>query len=173
MLDKIRDHYISIYNLEHAHSICYWDQTSMMPKNSYLARANAMAELERIIHEKRISPDILNLINMELSTCNISDDISSALLSAKREIEIKSIIPGKLMHSIKMASMRCETSWVKNKGTNNWGAYSKDLSLVITLMREKATIVSEQLSISPYEALLNEHEPGISVKVLDRIFSEV
>lgn len=67
----------------------------MMPKNSYLARANAMAELERIIHEKRVSPDILNLINMELSTYSVSDDTSRALLSAKREIEIKSLIPGK------------------------------------------------------------------------------
>lgn len=173
MPDKILDHYNSIYNLEHAHSICYWDQTTMMPKNSYLARANAMAELEYIIHEKRSSLEILNLIDRELSIYSIPDDKRIALLSAKQEIEIKRLIPGKLMQSIKMASMLCEASWIKNKETNNWDEYYKDLSLVIILMREKASIISEKLNISSYEALLNEHEPGISVRALDSLFSDI
>lgn len=147
MLDKIKSHYVSIYNLEHIHSICYWDQTTMMPNNSYLARANAMAELELIIHKKRVSPEILSFIEKELSNHNILDENRIALLSARQEIKIKNIIPSQLMQAIKLASLCCEASWMKNKKTSNWIIYSKDLSLVLNLVREKAERISQHLSV--------------------------
>ncbi|EKT57101.1 carboxypeptidase M32 [Providencia burhodogranariea] len=173
MLDKIKNHYISIYNLEHAHSICYWDQTTMMPNNSYLARANAMAELELIIHEKRVSPEIFNLIEKALFGHDILDEKWIGLQSARQEIILKGIVPSNLMKAIKLASLCCEASWIKNKKNNNWNIYSKDLSQLLNLVREKAERVSQYLSISPYEALLNEHEPGISIKILNELFNEI
>ncbi|NRN27945.1 carboxypeptidase M32 [Photorhabdus heterorhabditis] len=172
-LSDIKEYYRSIYNIEHLMDICYWDQTTMMPENSFLARAEALSEAELIIHEKKTSQVIFDAVEKLLLDDNLDNITIMALFSAKKEIEQKRLLPISLVKEIKKITCQCEYSWVKNKEINNWQGFSKDLTQLVELIREKADILSEASGISPYESLLNEYEPMMKTDMLDNLFEEI
>ena len=56
---------------------------------------------------------------------------------------------------------------------NDFAATLPGLERILTLEREIAAVKADRLGTSPYEALLDQYEPGASVAEIDRLFGEI
>jgi carboxypeptidase Taq len=56
---------------------------------------------------------------------------------------------------------------------NDFAAVLPGLERILRIEREIAAVKAERLGTSPYEALLDQYEPGASVAEIDRLFDEI
>jgi len=62
-------------------------------------------------------------------------------------------------------------AWMKARAANDWTIYQKPLQEIVEIKREEAKLVG--FKKHPYNALLEEYEPGATVGQLDKLFSDV
>jgi carboxypeptidase Taq len=81
--------------------------------------------------------------------------------------------PDTLVEDESRACSECEAVWRNARAQNDFPAVLPLLERVLRLEREIAAIKAGHLGSSPYEALLDQYEPGGSVATIDRLFDEL
>ena len=63
--------------------------------------------------------------------------------------------------------------WRRGRLENDFAAVLPGLERILLIERDIAAVKAERLRTSPYEALLDQYEPGASVDEIDRLFDEI
>jgi carboxypeptidase Taq len=72
-----------------------------------------------------------------------------------------------------LVTSRCEQAWRVHRANNDWPAMLPLLEEVVTLSRERAAILGAAKGCSPYDALLDEYEPGVTSATVDEVFADL
>ena len=161
-----------LHHLQHLQAICGWDQATMMPDGGNQARASALAELALIQHQKITAPEIADwLATAESET--LSDEQKANLHEMRRRWQNAALLPEDLVQARSLAGSRCEHAWREQRKNNDWKGFEPNLKVVVDLTREAAQIRAEALELSPYDSLIDLHEPGMTSHQLLRIFNEL
>src|SRR5947208_11039982 len=67
---------------------------------------------------------------------------------------------------------RSEAIWREARPADDFAAALPGLEEMLNLTRQVADAKAEALATSPYEALLDQYEPGGSTALIDRLFDE-
>jgi carboxypeptidase Taq len=82
-----------------------------------------------------------------------------------------------LSESLIMALIRacaaCEAIWRDARANADFAAVRPAFETVLDLVREAAAVKAEKLGLSPYDALLDEYEPGARASDIDRVFARL
>ncbi len=95
------------------------------------------------------------------------------LREMKRRRRHAAAVPAALVEAMSQACSECETVWRKARLANDFAAVLPGLEAVLRLKREIAAVKAEHLGATPYEALLDQYEPGGSVAAIDALFGEI
>src|SRR5437879_1209768 len=107
LLEEIRD-------LDRARAVLEWDERTMMPVGGSLARAQQIATLERLRHERLRSPELGRLVDVLAS---YGEDIpyeseeASLIRIARHDHEKAARVPTKLKEEIALAAVEGEHAW--------------------------------------------------------------
>jgi len=82
-------------------------------------------------------------------------------------------VPGGLVEAESRACSACEAVWRKARAESDFAAVLPGLEQILALEREIAATKAQRFGTSPYEALLDQYEPGASVAVIDRLFDQI
>src|SRR5258708_37608044 len=82
-------------------------------------------------------------------------------------------VPGVLVAALSKACSACEMRWREARPAGDFAAVLAELRRVLALVREVAAAKAAPLGKTPYEALLDEYEPGGSIAAIDRLFDEI
>jgi carboxypeptidase Taq len=82
-------------------------------------------------------------------------------------------VPGDLVEALSHARSASEAVWRQARLNDNFAAALPGLEQVLRLTRGVAAAKSAALNTSPYEALLDQYEPGGSTAVIDQLFDEI
>jgi carboxypeptidase Taq len=160
--------------LEQAISVLHWDAAAMMPAGGAAARAEQLATLRLIAHQHLSAPEIDELLAAAETAGGMLDEWRRSNLREMRRRRAHAVaVPGDLVEAISRACSECELVWRKARPQNDFAAVLPKLERVLGLEREVAAVKAEYLGTSPYEALLDEYEPGGSIAVIDRLFDEI
>jgi carboxypeptidase Taq len=160
--------------LEEAISVLHWDTAAMMPAGAAAARAEQLASLRLIVHEHLTAPSVGDLLSEAETERDSLDAWQRANLREMRRRRVHAAaLSGGLVEAESRACSKCEAIWRKARSENDFAAVLPALEQVLRLEREIAAVKAERLRTSPYEALLDQHEPGGSVATIDRLFDEV
>ncbi|WP_410498505.1 carboxypeptidase M32 [Chitinibacter sp. S2-10] len=161
-----------IYRYEHLLALAGWDQAAMMPPKGNDARGAAMAELGVLIHGLLTDPALASAI--EAAGSDTLNELESAnLREMKRQWEQANLLPASLVEAKTLAGSHCSHEWRTQRANNDWQGFLTNFREVVRLAREEAQLLSQRSGLSPYEALMNKYEPGMTCAELDRIFSDV
>ncbi|WP_127716100.1 carboxypeptidase M32 [Halobacteriovorax sp. HLS] len=161
-----------LHNLAHLGSIVSWDQQTMMPAGSNDARSKAMAEFGVLMHQLSTDPKIGD--NLELAANEDLDSNQRATLrEMRRSYEMATILPEKLVKAKSLAGSKCEHAWRDQRGKNDWSGFLDNFKEVVSLSREEANLRADKSGLTPYDALVDLYEPGMTSKTLDSIFNDV
>ena len=169
---KLENIFNSIELLKTNLSILYWDQEVCMPLGSAQERGKQLALISRIIHDKITSQEAQELCrNAESET--LTEWQKSNLYIIQKQIKLQTTLPGELIEDLSNSTTECLLAWRRARQENNFSIVSNELKKVLLLQKSIATIKSSVLECTPYEALMDENEPGLKTNDLDEIFETV
>jgi carboxypeptidase Taq len=161
-----------LHHFNHLQSIAGWDQAAMMPPKGAEARANAMAEMQGLLHSMRTDPKLAGLL--ERAAGETLDPFAAANLGEiKREWRASNALPQALVEAVSMAGARCEHAWRSQRPANDWPGFLGNFREVLRLAREVAQRLADDTGLAPYDALMDQYEPGTTSAMVDAVFGDL
>jgi len=144
----------------------------MMPAKGNAARAEAMAEIDSLLHRIRTEPKLRGLL--ERAEGEALDDVQRAnLREMNREWRSSNAVPEALVEAKSLAGSHCEHAWQTQRPANDWAGFLENFRPVLRLAREEARHLADDSGLTPYDALLDQYEPGMTSAEIDRLFGDL
>ncbi|MEL6865668.1 MAG: carboxypeptidase M32 [Bacteroidota bacterium] len=159
-------------DIESAYAILGWDKEVNAPPKSNAIRAQQMATLSGMAHEVITDPALGELLHhlSEQSTQlgpKEQKNIQQSLKEYQREQKFSTAF---VMRRSKVYSAAYD-AWMKASAANDFAIYQKALTAIFDIKREEAELLTYE--DHPYNALIDQYEPGAKVKALDVLFADV
>lgn len=169
---QLEQEFRRLFALRGAASILHWDASVMMPRGSAELRGDQLAALEIESHTLLASPKVSRLIERAEAGRDMLDEWQAANLREMRRARDHAIAtPQALVSRLAKATARAEVRWVEAKQQNNFALFAPHLEEVTALVRDKAQLLGKALNLAPYDALVDEFSPGLTVVEIDKIFT--
>ncbi len=156
----------------HLSAIAGWDMATMMPPGGSQARGEALAELAVLEHQILTDKQVGQWLK-QAEQENLNDVEQANLREMARQYQQASLLPEALVEAKSLAGNRCEHAWRSQRPANDWEGFAPNLREVVALSREEAHLRAEANGCSPYEALLDIYEPGMTCATLDGLFADL
>ncbi|MGO0673125.1 carboxypeptidase M32 [Citrobacter werkmanii] len=156
----------------HLSAIASWDMFTMMPPGGSKVRGEALAELSVLEHQLLTDPKVATWIAAAEQE-DLNDVEQANLREMSRLHHQASLLPESLVEAKSLAGSRCEHAWRSQRPANDWEGFSENLKEVVKYSREEARLRADAKGCSPYDALLDIFEPGMTSAQLDVLFSDV
>lgn len=161
-----------LYSLEHAQSMLHADEAINMPAGGGEARADSVSTLAAIYHDLATAPEITDWIEAAKSEVETSGQ-KAALTEFSRLYRNKTCLPSEFVARQTAASMRSEQVWRKARGEGDWKSFLPALEELLRLAREEADMRSTVLGLSPYDALMDQFDPGNRAADITPVFDSL
>ena len=156
--------------LGEAAAILHWDSATMMPEGAGEGRAEQLATLRVASHEGLVDPAVGELIEVASAEPGLDPWQRANLAEMRRRRLHATALPTRLVEALSKACSDCERDWRRARPANDFAGILPKLDRVLTLVREAAQAKAERLGRAPYDALLDEYEPGGSTAEIDGLF---
>ncbi|MDX2131815.1 MAG: carboxypeptidase M32 [Planctomycetota bacterium] len=159
--------------LESAAHLASWDQETYMPAQGAAARAETASILAGLVHERRTSPRLGEL----LATCEgdkglQGDEVARAnLREMRRDYDRLTKLPKDLVAEIAKTTSEAQEVWKKARADNNFALFRPWLEQVVVLMRRKAECLGFREGGESYDALLDLYEPEATAAQIEAVFT--
>ncbi len=170
-LDQLKGHLGEVDDLRKAATLLFWDQRVMMPPGGAQARAEALATVGRMTHERFVADDIGQLLDhlrdFEQSADPDSDD-ASLVRVARRDFEKASRVPPSLTGEMRRASALALSAWGPAKENADYKALLPHLEENLELRHRYVECFEP--GDETYDVLLDDYEPGMKTAEVREIF---
>jgi carboxypeptidase Taq len=172
---------LEIQRINSAASVLSWDQETYMPAGGGQARAEQIAVLQGLAHQKLVSPDIEHLLSEWIDPAtgqaleqpgDLWDEPSRSLLrEVWRDFSRARKLPSDFVVALSRECSLAQQVWAQAKEQNKFSHFLPNLWTVLSLKREEARYLGYK--DSPYDALLDVYEPGSTIAALKPVFARL
>lgn len=170
--EELARHWTRLHRFGHLHAMAGWDRAAMMPTKGSEARAEALAEMDSLLHGLRTEPRLAELLS-QAEREPLEDAARSNLREIRRDWKSSNALPPALVEAQSLATSRCEHAWQTQRPAEDWAGFLDNFREVLRLAREEAKYLSEASGLAPYDALLDKFEPGTTSDEVDRVFGDL
>jgi carboxypeptidase Taq len=167
---QLEDRFRRLGTLREAQAVLHWDMATQMPEGGAAARAEQLAGLKLVCHEIVTDPALPDLLEGAEAQNDLGDWQRANLREMRRSWMHAASVPAALVEAFSKASSACEMAWRAARPANDFQAVLPALARVLDLTREIAALKAERLGKTPYDALLDQYEPGGSEAAIDALF---
>ncbi|HYE62173.1 MAG TPA: carboxypeptidase M32 [Phycisphaerales bacterium] len=151
-----------------------WDQETYMPAAAAGNRAEQQAMLAALVHERKTSPRMGELLAAceSDSALNKSGSESAAnLREIRRDYDLATKLPAELVAELARTGSQAQEAWKHAREKSDFAAFAPWLEKMMALTRRKAEAYGAPKGGELYDALLNEYEPGMTAAEVEKIFT--
>jgi carboxypeptidase Taq len=170
---ELSAHFGRIAALSNAIGILQWDNDAMMPKGASATRADSMALLHVMRHDLTTDRRIGDWLDGAETENELGDWERANIREIRRIYTVETALPADLVAASSRAISACEMKWRQARADSDFVSLLPQLSEVLRLQREIGQAKGEKLGLSPYDALLNDYEPGGRAKKIDALFDDL
>ncbi|MBM3995337.1 MAG: carboxypeptidase M32 [Planctomycetes bacterium] len=160
--------------LESIGALVGWDQHTYMPPKGAGHRAEQMGYLAKTGHAMLTAPRIGELLGeLEgLLAQKATDAIEAVNVREIRRTYDRAVkMPSRLVEEIAKTVSQAQNVWADSRKNSHFASFAPWLEKIVALKREEASAVGYKES--PYDALLDEYEPGATAAQITRVFAEL
>ncbi|WP_448189094.1 carboxypeptidase M32 [Azospirillum sp. sgz301742] len=150
-----------------------WDMQTMMPDGAAEGRAEQTATLSVLAHELMTAPELGDQLAAAEGQGGLDDWQAANLREMRRSHVQATAVPSDLVEATSKATSACEMAWRTARAESDYAALLPSLKEVLRLVREEAQAKGEALGIAPYDALLDDHDPGSRTVRIDALFDDL
>ena len=172
--DQLVTRFHRLASLQEAAAVLHWDMATVMPSGGGDARGEQLATLARLAHEQLTDPEVPDLIGRAQDSAQDLDDWQRVnLTEMERQFRHAAAVPADLVEALTRANRKAEATWREARPKGDFAAVRPDLEEVLRLVREEAAAKGLALGLAPYDALMDQFEPGLRTARLDPIFDDI
>lgn len=161
-----------VIDLRAAIALLQWDQEVNMPPKAAEARGRQLATLSAIAHERFTSADMGALVAEAASEAKTLDyDARRLVEETAHDYEKATRLPTAFVEKLAGAESAAYEAWTRARKESDFGLFKPHLAGIVELLRQKADYFGYQ--DSPYDALLDEYERGMTTKAVREVFAEL
>jgi len=168
--DSYLDHLQGIHALNTALGLLGWDQETYMPPRGLHPRAESRAHLTGLVHD-RVIDDRFGAVLDELSAADLPEDRAASVRETRRDRDRSVKVPRDLVTELAQTTTLAQQAWAGARDADDWPAFAPLLAKVVELKRREAEAVG--YAGEPYDALLDEYEPGAAAADIEPVFAEL
>src|SRR4051812_30590743 len=149
-----------------------WDERTYMPHHGSAFRGDQMALVARLTHEMTTDPKVDEYLAAVEGSALVKDRESSAAINVReirRTYDRAVKLPKELVEELARVTTRAQQVWQEARGRDDFPAFRPWLETIVALKRREAD--AGGYKEHPYDALLDEYEPGATAKQVREGFS--
>ena len=159
-------------DLESAASLLGWDQETKMPSKGVTGRSRVFATMAGVIHERFTAPQLGDDLAALVSDPDGLDDTERAqVLELNRLHERAARVPGDLVRKVAETQSKTTAVWAEARSNNDFDSFAPLLGEMYNLKRKVADALGYESD--PYDALLEEYEPGARIEDVAATLNEL
>ena len=173
-LRDLRDHLAMIQDLQSAAAVLRWDQETNMPPGGAAARAEVLATLSRLAHERFVSTttqDLLDAARPWQDRLDPDSDDAALIRVTQRDFERARKLPAEFVAERARAASRSIQIWRDARPRNDFAAFLPALEHMVELARRTADYLG--YTAHPYDALLDKYEPAMMSREVEHLFGRL
>jgi carboxypeptidase Taq len=164
---RLKSRFARIAALGEAAAVLHWDASAMMPPGGGAARGEQLAALAGLSHELLTAPEVEG----ELAAARAEGEWEEANLSLMRRAHLRATaLPTELVEATARANSACEKVWRQAKAAADFAMVRPHLEEVVKLQRETAAALGAALGMSPYDALMDGYQHGVTAADVAPVF---
>ena len=158
--------------LEHALAILGADEATHMAVGGGAKRAEAMSALAGMYHRQATAPEIADWIEAANGEA-LNAEQQAALGEFRRQYTNMTCLPSEFVERQTAARLRSEQLWRDLRAKNDWAGFQPALEGIVALVREEAALRSQALGLAPYDALMEQYDPGNRTADITPVFADL
>ncbi len=154
-------------------AVLEWDEQTNLPPGGAEHRSNQLGLLAGLIHERATSPRIGDLLSQLEQNGNGSDPHEPAAVNvkeARRSYDRATRLPRQLVEELSRVVSLSQQAWITARKEADFTKFLPWLEKVVGLKREEAQALGYGDGI-PYDALLDDYEPGATSADVEAVFT--
>jgi carboxypeptidase Taq len=148
-----------------------WDEETQMPAGAIEGRSEQLALVAGLLHERGTDPRIGELLDELEGSSLLEDEESPAAVNVRelrRDYDRYVRLPRKLVQDLARTTAVAQRAWSEARKVAEFGRFRPYLERIVELKRAEAECVG--YDGEPYDALIEDYEPGITSAIVGRLF---
>ncbi len=156
---KLAEHNRETAILNSVEALLGWDERTMLPAAGGDFRADQIALLAGMVHKRRTDPRQGQWLDtLVAAKLDPHSDKGATVRELKRQYDRRVKLPQKLVEELARTSILGQQAWELARKNDDFAALKPLLEKTFRLKREAAEAIG--YAESPYDALLDDYEPG-------------
>ncbi len=171
-LNQLKQKLAEITDIGSAVSLLNWDQETYMPSKAAKGRGEQVATLSALSHRMFTSPEVGDLLKtLQDESDQLSGDEAKLVSETLYDYERATKLPEAFVHEFSKERSAAYQAWVKAREEKEFSQFKPNMEKLLELLRRKADYLGYEGS--PYNALLEGFERGMTAEKLKTIFAEL
>ncbi|WP_102128502.1 carboxypeptidase M32 [Deinococcus planocerae] len=168
-MDELKRRLGQVSDLNAAAGLLSWDQETQMPPEGARVRGLQMATLEGLTHELFTAPRTAELLDAAGTPAGETD--AAVVRVARRDFEKATRLPTEFVEEAARARNEAHHAWLDARERSHFATFAPHLGKMIDLARRRADLLGYE--DHPYNALLDEYEPGMRSGQVRAVFADL
>ena len=160
-----------IADIRYASAVLQWDQETYLPVKGANARARQLATLSELAHSAFTDEQLGNMLDDLLVRDDLGAKQRKNIFLTQEEYAKQKKFNALFIRQMSEAISTSFHAWMESRKHNSFAIFEPALHALVELKKKETEILGYKLH--PYNALLNEYEKGVSVKMLDEVFEQI
>ncbi|HEV3138443.1 MAG TPA: carboxypeptidase M32 [Pirellulales bacterium] len=172
LYDQLCQHARETALLAATESTLGWDERTKMPPEAAEYRAEQMTLLAGILHQRRTDPRVGQWLGQLAASPLAADphsDTGTVIRQLKRDFDKRTKLPQSLVEELTRTASLGQHTWQTARANNNFALLEPVLEKTYELKRAQAEALGYEQH--PYDALLDDFEPGELTSKISRVLA--
>ncbi|MFQ6615058.1 MAG: carboxypeptidase M32, partial [Fidelibacterota bacterium] len=177
VIEQLKSELRQIAYLRATASLLHWDQETNMPADGGTARADMIALVESLMHERfvgdRVRGALGELVNLDTGDPDpgLDDETATLVHEVWRDYHRAAALPGDFVTEYSRVTARAQQVWAQARKDNDFNAFAPLLETIVNLKHREVEYLGKK--DTAYDTLLDEYEPGMTSAEVTRLFDTV
>ncbi len=148
-----------------------WDEEVQMPAGAVEGRSEQLAMIAGLLHERGTDPRLGELLEALEGSSLLSDPESPASVNVRelrRDYDRFVKLPRTLVQDLARTTSVAQHAWASARAAADFGRFHPHLERIVALKQAEASCLG--YAREPYDALIEDYEPGITSAIVGRLF---
>lgn len=168
---RYRERMQQIADIRNAAAVLNWDEETYLPEQGAKFRGRQLATLASLAHERFCDPELGSLLESLQGARDLSPLMQRNVQLSLEDYQKNRKYSSELVQALSEAASSSYHAWIQARRENDFSVYLPELERMVVLKRKESEALGYQEH--PYDALLDEHEKGMRVAVLDQVFGQL
>ena len=165
-----------IKKIESAASVLHWDQETYMPEGGGAYRAEVLAYLSLLQHQMATGPKLQEELSRhidyktgEIVNITLSNEEQRLVELVAKDLKKQMALPDDFVEEMSKHASATQQAWIQARKNNDFSAYAPYLEKMIRMKKQEAEYLGYK--DKPYDALLDQFEPGMTTETVKELFA--